>query len=294
MDDFQPAALAAWQRGAALYGLPSDMSPTVLFYNRDRFAAAGVADPAAGWTWDDWLADAKKLTISSGDQVSSYGTALGTWAGMVWGNGGDLVSADGKRSLLDSPEAAAGVQFAADMVNLHHVAPLPQLAGGPDPLQLFKEQKVAMLPASSAIAASLVQAKLPFQWAIAPFPSGTVKATAVNVAGVALSTRTPNARAALDFAAWVVGPDGQAVIASIQPFTAPALRAAPARPSDIPGATAIGQSLEFGRTLPQIAQWPAIAKTVNEALAPVFQGKTSAAAAYRQAAPKINELLTTG
>src|SRR5262245_8051150 len=65
LDDFQPAGLAAWQRGPALYGLPADLTPTVMFYNRDLFATTGVAEPAPGWTWDDWLADAKKLTVTS-------------------------------------------------------------------------------------------------------------------------------------------------------------------------------------------------------------------------------------
>jgi multiple sugar transport system substrate-binding protein len=294
MDDFQPAGLHPWRRGQALYGLPSALTPLVMFYNRDLFAAGGVAEPQPGWTWDDWLADAKKLTVASGGQIARYGTAVGGWSAMVWGNGGDLISADGKRSLLDSPEAAAGVQFAADMVNIHHVAPPPALAGGPDPAQLFREQKVAMLPAPSSLAAGLAQAKLPFSWAIAPFPAGKVAATSLSVAGLALSAKTQNAGAALQFAAWAVGADGQAAMASILPFAVPALRSAPARPANVPGADMIARSVEFGRTLPQIAQWPAIADEVNTALVPVFQGKTTAAAAYRQVAPKINELLTTG
>jgi multiple sugar transport system substrate-binding protein len=293
-DDFQATGLAAWQHGPALYGLPADLTPMVMFYNRDLFAAAGVAEPAPGWTWDDWLADAQKLTVTSNGQVSRYGTAVGSWSAMVWGNGGELVSADGKRLLLDSPQAAAGVQFAADMVNVHHVAPPPQAAGGPDPAQIFKEQKVAMLPAPSSLAGSLMQANLPFKWAIAPFPTGVVAATPLSVTGLALSAKSPNARAALEFAAWAVGPEGQAATASTRPFAASALRAAAARPAGVPGAEAIGQSVAFGRTLPQIEQWPAIASVVNEALVPVWQGQATAAAAYARVAPKINDMLTTG
>jgi multiple sugar transport system substrate-binding protein len=292
LDDFQPAGLAAWQRGPALYGLPADLTPTVMFYNRDLFAAAGVAEPAPGWTWDDWLADAKKLTITSNGQVSRHGTAVGAWSAMVWGNGGELVSPDGKRLLLDSPQASAGVQFAADMINVHQVAPPPQIAGGPEPVQLFKEQKIAMLPASSSLAGSLMQANLPFKWAIAPFPTGAVAATPVSVAGLALSAKGQNQRAAFDFAAWVVGPDGQAAAASARPFAAPALRAAAARPASVAGAEAIFQSAPFGRTLPQIEQWPAIADTINQALIPVWKGQEPAARAYARIAPQVNDMLS--
>src|SRR5262245_15267468 len=61
VDDFQPGVLAPWQRGSEIYGLPSDLTPAVMFYNRDLFAANGVAEPAAGWTWDNWLANAQRL-----------------------------------------------------------------------------------------------------------------------------------------------------------------------------------------------------------------------------------------
>jgi multiple sugar transport system substrate-binding protein len=293
-DDFQPTALNPWQRGSALYGLPTDLMPMVMFYNLDLFAASGVANPAAGWTWNDWLADAKKLTVGSGGQISRFGTALSSWGAMVWGNGGELISADGKRTMLDSPAAAAGVQFAADMVNVHHVAPPPQAAGGPDATQLFKEQKVAMVPAPSSLAASLVAVKLPFQWAIAPLPVGAVAASPLSVAGLAVSARSHHTQEALQFADWAVGPDAAALKAQIQPFAAPALRSAAARPAPIPGAESIGQSLQFGRTLPPVEQWPQIATIVNESLVPVWQGKTTAAAAYQQVTPKINALLATG
>ncbi|MFL5803879.1 MAG: ABC transporter substrate-binding protein [Roseiflexaceae bacterium] len=290
-DDFQPGALAPWQRGSSLYALPSDLTPVVMFYNRDLFAAGGFAEPTAGWTWDNWLADAQKLTVSSGGQTSRYGTAVGTWASMVWGNGGELVSPDGKRILLDSPEAAAGVQFAADLINVHHVAPLPQVAGGPDPVQLFKEQKVVMLPASSSLVGGLLDAKLPFKWGIVPLPAGKTPVSPLSVTGLAISAKSQNASAALDFAGWAIGPNGQALVAGFQPFAAPALRTIPARPLDIFGAPAIGQSLAFGRTQPSLEQWPQVVKVVNETLVPVWQGKATAAAAYAAMAPQANALL---
>jgi multiple sugar transport system substrate-binding protein len=294
--DFAPAALAAWQRGLALYGLPSDAVPQVLFYNQDLFAAAGVAAPAPGWTWDDWLAKAKQLTVRSNDSntISQYGTALSTWAGMVWGNGGELLSADGTQTLLDSPEAAAGVQFAADMVNVHRVAPAPKDAGGPDPIELFQSQQVAMLPGSSSLASQLLGAKLPFKWAIAPLPAGKVAASPISVSGLAISARSPNAPAALDFAAWLVGPAGSALKLNNAPFIAPALRQAPAQEQQISGEEAILQALQNGRTQPQVEAWPKVKALVDQALKPVWQGQQSVQAAYRQVAPDLNALLKAG
>jgi multiple sugar transport system substrate-binding protein len=294
--DFQAAALAAWQRGAALYGLPSEAVPQVMFYNQDLFASAGVAAPAPGWTWDDWLAKAKQLTVRSNDSdtVSQYGTALSTWAGMVWGNGGELLSPDGAQSLLDTPDSIAGVQFAADMVNVHRVAPAPKDAGGPDPVELFQSQKVAMLPGASSLASQLLAAKLPFRWAIAPLPIGKVAVSPISVSGLAISARSPNAQAALDFAAWVVGPAGSAIKLNSTPFIAPALHSAPTPERQITGEEAILQAIQNGRTQPQIESWPQIKALVDQALRPVWQGQQTVQAAYRQVAPNVNALLKAG
>jgi len=294
--DFAPATLEAWQRGGALYGLPTEAVPQVMFYNQDLFAAAGVAPPTPGWTWDDWLAKAKQLTVRSNDSdtISQYGTALSTWAGMVWGNGGELVSADGTQSLLDTPEAVAGVQFAADMVNVHRVAPAPKDAGGPDPVELFQGQKVAMLPGASSLASRMLAAKLPFKWALAPLPIGKVAASPISVSGLAISARSPNAQAALDFAAWVAGPAGSAIKLNSTPFIAPALHTAPAAERQISGEEAILQALQNGRTQPQIEAWPQVRALVDQALKPVWQGQQSVQAAYRQVAPNVNALLKAG
>lgn len=292
--DFQPMALETWARGSALYGLPTDVLPHVMFYNQDLFDANGITHPTPGWTWDNWVETAKKLTVSSGQQVTQFGTALGPWAAMVWGNGGELISPDMKRTLLDTPEAVAGVQFAADMVNVHKVAPLPYSANGPEPVKLFIEQQVAMLPASSDTASKLIAAQLPFKWGIAPLPSGVTPASPLSISGVGVSAKTTNQQAAAAFAAWIAGPDGNAVRAGTLPFAAPALRTAPARPTDVSGADAIMAALQHGRTLPPVDSWPEIASIVNEALIPVFEGRQPAAAAYRTIAPNINALLAAG
>ena len=42
--------------------LPYDVGPFVMFYNKDAFKAAGLKEPAIGWTTDDFMSDAKALT----------------------------------------------------------------------------------------------------------------------------------------------------------------------------------------------------------------------------------------
>ena len=45
------------------YLLPKDYSPLAVYYNKKLFDAATVPYPEDGWTWDDLLATAQKLTV---------------------------------------------------------------------------------------------------------------------------------------------------------------------------------------------------------------------------------------
>ncbi|HOU15618.1 MAG TPA: extracellular solute-binding protein [Anaerolineae bacterium] len=62
VEDFYPVALEAYRHQGKQWGLPGTVDATLLFYNRDLFDAAGVPYPQAGWTWEDLLAAAQKLS----------------------------------------------------------------------------------------------------------------------------------------------------------------------------------------------------------------------------------------
>ena len=68
--DFIPMVQAAKIDGA-YYGLPTAVRSLALFYNKDMFAAAGLGD--APTTWDEFIADAKALTIKSGPRFTQVG-----------------------------------------------------------------------------------------------------------------------------------------------------------------------------------------------------------------------------
>ena len=92
-----------------------------------------VALPADGWTWDDLLATAQKLTVKdSAGKVTQWGIQLpATWTTgfeyWVAAAGGSLISQDGKSfaGYMDSPEVVRAVQFYADLYNKYKVAPPP-------------------------------------------------------------------------------------------------------------------------------------------------------------------------
>ena len=56
---FDPAAWALSGQGSAQYGYPQDTGPMALFYNKNIFTKAGIANPPA--TWDEFAQDAVKI-----------------------------------------------------------------------------------------------------------------------------------------------------------------------------------------------------------------------------------------
>jgi multiple sugar transport system substrate-binding protein len=156
-----------------MWGLPIDGESTGLFYRTDLFKAAGIDAPPT--TWDEFLADAQKLTVPAKKQ---YGyevfapEAAYYWYPWLYQAGGDLLSADGKDVTFDSPEAQKAANF---YVNLAKYSPPDYLnSNSYDGRVAFAQGKVAMYMAGSWLAGTLhsENPQIDDKWSTAPLPDG--------------------------------------------------------------------------------------------------------------------------
>ena len=154
MNAFLPGVASFGQVEGQTYYLTKDYSPLVLYYNKKLFDEAGVAYPTADWTWDNLLEAAQALPKPDGAQ---WGIQMpNSWGDLTWlrgvlpliyQNGGSVISDDGLTTTghLNSPETVAAIQWYADLIRTHKVAPskadMDALAG----VDLFQTGKVAML-----------------------------------------------------------------------------------------------------------------------------------------------------
>ena len=58
-EDYAPSITEGLRYEGKQVALPYDVGPFVIFYNKDAFKAAGLKEPAIGWTTDDFMSDAK-------------------------------------------------------------------------------------------------------------------------------------------------------------------------------------------------------------------------------------------
>ncbi len=221
LDGVYPVTMEAYKTRDGIYGLPRDFQTIVLYYNKDMFDASGVAYPNDTWTYDDFRAAAKSLTLDkdgdgSTDQWGFWAEALDPepfWGAVIWAHGGDIVDIPAGKTLIDSEEAMAGFQLIADMWLTDKSMPTAQ--------QLEQYGWDGFLSGISAMGVSghwsvpeYNEAKLNFD--VAPLPIGPAgRATGVNSAGFVIAKDSKNPDAAWEFVKYAFGDAGQSELAKI-------------------------------------------------------------------------------
>jgi multiple sugar transport system substrate-binding protein len=155
--DYYPGLLEQFQWDGGTWGIPTNASYNLIFYDKDLFDKAGVDYPQAGWTWDDFLATAQELTLRDGDEVTQWGftTQFIGPLDLVQAKVGPIFNTenDPPTARLEDPEVVAAFQWVADLHTKHEVAPYAKppeseedYAAYEEMYQLMEEGKIAMWP----------------------------------------------------------------------------------------------------------------------------------------------------
>jgi multiple sugar transport system substrate-binding protein len=138
VEAFYPALLESAQWDGGIWSVPVEATYPLIYFNRELFDAAGLDYPEPGWSWDDFLAAARALTIRDGDAVSQWGfvqpsfdpvTFVQSKAGLLFDPATRPPSAK-----LDSAAVVDAVRWYTDLFLTHEVAPYPSQSwetGGP-------------------------------------------------------------------------------------------------------------------------------------------------------------------
>ncbi len=180
-----------------LYGLPKDLGPFALEYNKDMFEKAGVElpDPDKPYSWDEFLEVSKALTLdTNGDgQLDQWGTGFNiNWSlqAFVWSNGADFINDSMDKVTVDTPEFAEALQYLADLQNVHEVTPSISDAQTLDTYQRWMNGEIAFFPVGPWDMSTYD--KLPFEYDLMPWPAGKTgqSATWIGSLGIGVSSKT--------------------------------------------------------------------------------------------------------
>lgn len=188
--DVHPSLIEAMMYEGSIYELPFDFNAANLYYNTQLFQEAGLSDPPAEWTKDDFLEAARTITKKdSSGQTTVFGYAWtnrlwGSWMPWIFVNGGNLFTeekgpggdwlwgtfykddpaaqgrAGGFRWVTPTANSTAVVealQLVMDLTN-EGTAPAIELGGGQTLQGFFADNKLGMTPAGGFWAGGLANA----------------------------------------------------------------------------------------------------------------------------------------
>ncbi len=120
--DLSPAHVKTGTYKDKIYGLPFSADSSVLIWNKDLFKKAGL-DPEKGPSnFAEIAANAEKVAALGGDVKGFYfsgacgGCNIFTFTPLIWASGGDILSEDGSKATLDTPQMRDAIALYRGMV----------------------------------------------------------------------------------------------------------------------------------------------------------------------------------
>ncbi|NBE97811.1 extracellular solute-binding protein [Nonomuraea sp. KC401] len=140
--DWQPVAVERNSYQGKVYGVQLHLTCNTLLYNKGMFSAAGLEAPT---TWEEFLAAAKKLTTDGVHGVALNQDHTYIWPWMMQAGVTPFDPETGK-VMTPIEDAIAALQFQADLIHKHKVAPVPVSSTDySGPQKLFSAKRAAMI-----------------------------------------------------------------------------------------------------------------------------------------------------
>lgn len=150
-----PAHVKTGTYKGRIYGLPFSADSSVLIWNKKLFKQAGL-DPEKGpKTWAEIEADAAKVNALGGDVKGFYfsgscgGCNIFTFTPLIWASGGDILSEDGSKATLDSPQLRGAIDLYRRMVKQKFVPAGAESDNGANFFATFASGKIGINPSGA-------------------------------------------------------------------------------------------------------------------------------------------------
>ncbi|WP_214411192.1 ABC transporter substrate-binding protein [Sphaerisporangium fuscum] len=300
-DDFWPSERAVAEVKDKVIGIPAIVDNLAVVYNKKLFDAAGVPYPSKDWTWDDFRAAAKKLTSpDKGVYGTAYpvtGTEDTTWRfwPMLWQQGGAIVSADGKKATVNTPQAVQALGLWQAMARQDKSVYLDQ--NGEKFLPLFQSGKLGMVVAGPYALLDFIEHKISYGVQVLPGYAGNHETIAGPDNWVVFDNGSRRAKAATDFLTWLTRPEQDARW-TLGLGNLPVRKATMELPAykkfvkDFPGVDVFTANLANAKQArPVLEAYPDLSEKMGNAIARAMIGGTPPQQALDQAAEESGRVL---
>ncbi|MEI8198646.1 MAG: sugar ABC transporter substrate-binding protein [Eubacteriales bacterium] len=299
LSGFYKTAIDAYQYKGDQYAIPDSFSNVVLVYNKDLFDKAGIAYPTNDWTWDD-IATAGKAIRALGDDTFGFYRPItfNEFFKASAQNGGSLISADGTKFTIDTPENVKALTGMLDLVNGSNVQPTQEQLGGMGDWDLFESGRLGMI-ATGIWCFGTFKDACDFNWDISVEPGNTQKATHFFSNAYAVSANCTHPEEALLLAQFLAGSKEATSLRvgaswELPPVTYEDVTAAYLSQKDPANRQAVFDSLAYLITPPVVKQNAELQEIINSYLNKAIAGDLSAADALKQCQAECETKITLG
>lgn len=301
---FYPAFMANSQAFGKTWGIPFQRSTPVMYWNKDAFKKAGLDPEKPPMTWDETVADAKKLTIrDASGKVTQWGLRIPTagfpywlFQGLAIPNDATLGAADGKSVAFNSPASVEAAQFMLDLTTKDKVMEPGTLDWGATPKAFF-EGNAAMIWTTTGNLTNITQ-NAPFPFGVAMLPAKKHLGAPTGGGNFYLfkASTDEQKKASVDFVKWMTAPEQAVKWTMATGYVAPrpedwTIPAMEAYVKQVPGALVARDQLQYAGSELTVYQNAQVTQILNDALEAIMSGQAEPKAALDGAQAKATAIL---
>lgn len=292
---FAPLQRALQWKGKYV-ALSRDMDSRVLYYNRTHLAESGAAYPTGPWSWEDFIALARKVKKQEGDVVERWPFMSDFNLDGIYHwfptNSSDWFSADRTRVTMTAPETVETLQFIQDLMFSYKVAgdrPARQ-ALKMNAQNAFRAERIGMYVGSTTTPDAAQYPDL--DWGVADLPQNAQPGTRLWTNLWVMPAGVKDVEAAWRLLSFFAGREGQKIVAELKAGT-PAFRSvATSMPFEPRSRECILRAFNISTPYPVIAQrevWNIVTKEFQNLWNNKQPARVIAESIQQQVAPIMNK-----
>jgi multiple sugar transport system substrate-binding protein len=218
-DKLSPSHMRLGAYDGVQYALPFTAEGSVLIYNKDLFAQAGLDPDSPPTTWAQ-ISEYAQAVDALGDNIHGYyfsGACAGcnafTFLPFIWANGGDILNEDGTEAQADTPEVRAALEFYRSLWEAGVIPSDAQTDDGANFLNAFAAGNIGISTSGAFSIAALKSGYPDINFGIAPIP-GTTEGSSSFAGGdsIAIPAGSRYVEEAFEFITWALSDEVQVEI----------------------------------------------------------------------------------
>lgn len=264
---FIPALLSIFTLDGSTYALPKDWGTLGLVYLPEAFAAAGIDEPTADWTWDDLKAAAEAIASTGEYGGFCQNADWARFAPWAFGNGGAYASDNFTLALASSDTVKEAAEYVASMYADGSIVTAADVGAGWCGEAIGKKL-VGMTYEGGWMVNYMRNDFSDVDWKAVSLPAGPVgHADVVFTNGIGVNAATQYPRAAAAFAIYVTGAENQGEIVQ----TGFAYSTHPEQLGDVVDANDAAIASGGAFELTRVAYWGPNTGKVNDAISQALE-----------------------